>query len=84
MELSFVEAQELESRGSKAFNCTFLGGMGGEIEVAKVVRSSIEEIWIIALSEVEDGRIKMKWAISKQSAEEKKNQIDQRYLTLST
>lgn len=32
--VSFVEAQQPQSRGSKVANGTFLGGAGGEIEVA--------------------------------------------------
>ena len=39
--VAFVETQELRSRGSEVINGTFLGGMGGEIEVAKVVCSGI-------------------------------------------
>ena len=39
--VAFVETQELQSRGSEVINGTFLGGMGGEIEVAKVVCSGI-------------------------------------------
>ena len=32
--VSFVETQELQSRGGEVVNGTFLGGKGGEIEVA--------------------------------------------------
>ena len=36
-----IEAQEPQSRSSKVVNCTFLGEICGEIEVAKVFRSNI-------------------------------------------
>ena len=47
--VSFVEAQEPQSRGSKVANGIVLGGMGGEIEVAKVVCSGIWEIGIVRI-----------------------------------
>ena len=45
--VSIVEAQELQSRGSEVTNGTFLGGIGCEIEVAKVVCGDIREIGIV-------------------------------------
>lgn len=45
-DVSFVEAQELQSRGSEVVDGTFLGGIGGEIEVAKVVCGDIWEVRI--------------------------------------
>ena len=41
---SVIEAQEPQSRSSKVVNCTFLGEICGEIEVAKVFRSNIWDI----------------------------------------